>query len=92
VSRTIENDHSQVFDVATQPAGNVAQIIFDRRVDVDLLRATMAQRRSCPYRCRAHASNSPAFGSSQHRDRVVRAERAQVRAFERIDGNIDLRT
>ena len=30
------------------------------------------------------------FGCGQHRDRIRRARRAQIRAFERIDGNVDL--
>src|SRR5712692_84088 len=91
VSRAIQIDHGQVFDVATQTPRDVAQVVFDGRVDVD------HPARRWPDDDLVHVNirrvqQTATLGSRQHGDRIVRAERAQVRAFQRIDGNVHFGT
>src|SRR5712691_1368340 len=91
VARPIQNDHGQVFDVATQTARNVAQVVFDGRVDVDHAARRWPDDDLVHVNIR-RVQQTAALSRRQHGDRVVRAERAQVRAFQRIDGDVHLGT
>ena len=89
VTRTVETDHGQVLDVAAQAAGDILKIFLYRSIDIDRAAARRADDDlvHVDVRCIEQAA---AFGRRQHRDRVVRPERTQICALERIDGDIDL--
>ena len=53
--------------------------------------SSSGRRRASPCRGRARAARPPRDGRRQNGDGVGRAGRAQVRAFERIDRDVDLR-
>src|SRR5687767_7713742 len=91
MSRTIQNDHGQVFDVASQSSCDVLEVVFHWRIDIhhsarrwsndDLVHVNIGR-----------VEQTTALGRSQYGDGVVCSERTEVRAFEWVNGDINLRT
>ena len=81
---------TRVFDVAVEPLGNGAQIVRDRRVQLD---RALARR---PHDNFLHVQvgrvqQSASLAGRQHHDGVRLAGGAEVGSFQRIDGDIHLR-
>src|ERR1700752_1625277 len=91
MSRAVEHNHRQIFDIASETPRNVLQVVFHRGINVD------DPARRWPNYNLVHVDigciqQTTPFGGSQNCNRVVGAKRAEVRALERIDGYINLRT
>ena len=88
VPLTIEHDHDEIVDVAAEAARNRLQVVRHRRIEADgILRAG-------PDDELFHVEiggvqQTAALGRREHGDRVGGAGRAEVRAFQRIDGDVD---
>ena len=90
MARPVEHDDDQILNVASHAFGDIFQIVdhrgvkidraFARRADHDLLHVAVGR-----------VEQSAAFGSGQHGDSAGRARGAQIRAFQRIDRDIDFR-
>jgi hypothetical protein len=91
VPLAIQNDHRQVFNIAAQPPGDVPQVVFHRRVDVDYSSRGRSHDDLVHVDIR-RVQQASAFGCCQDRDCIVSAQRAKVRAFEWIYCNIDFGT
>ena len=89
VTRPIEHHDRQLVDLAAEAAGDGAQVLAHRRVEVDqvLRRRTDDQLLHVEI---GRMQQAALLGRRQHRDRVGGAGRAQVGALERIDGDVDL--
>src|SRR5918911_1577123 len=90
VARAVQDDDGQIFHVAPKAARDVLQVVFDGRVDVysaarrgtddDLVHVDVGRIEEAAPLC-----------GGEHGDGVVGSERTQVRAFERIDRDVNLR-
>src|SRR6185503_18007476 len=89
MTRTVQHDHGQVFDIASQPARDVFQIVFHRSIDIDNAARRRANHDLVHVNIR-RVQQTTAFCSGEYGDRVVGAESAEVCAFERVDRNVDL--
>src|SRR5437588_3938289 len=89
VARAVENDDGQVFDVAREAARDGLEVVFDRRVNIN----RAARRR--PDDDLVHVDvgrvqKPAALGGGEHGDGVVRAQRAEVRAFQGVNGDVNV--
>ena len=90
VTRPVEHDDDEIVDVAAEAPGDRLQVVrtgasrltwsFDARPDDELLHVEVGR-----------VQQAALLGRGQHGDGIRRAGRAEVRAFERIDGDVDLR-
>ena len=91
LSLAIEDAHCQIFDVPTKPAGNVLQVIFHWRINIDDAAARW------PNYNLVHVDiggieQAVAFGSRQDGDRIVGSQGTEIGALQRIDSNVYFRT
>src|SRR5581483_7589937 len=86
----IEYDDGQFVDVALECFGELAEVFGDGLLEIDILRGrgTDDELVHVDIGCVQQAA---LFGSGEDGDRSRRTGRAEVRAFERIDGDIDFR-
>ena len=90
VARPIEHHDDEIVHLAVERPGNRLQVVGNRRVDVD--RVLRGRRDDELLHVEIGRMEEPAaFGGGEHRDRAGRSRGAQVRALERIDGDVDLR-
>ena len=90
VARPVEHDDDEILDVALEAAGDRVEVLGHRRVEADgILRARTDDE--LLHVEVGRMQQTAAFGGREHGDRVRRAGRAEVRALERIDGDVDLR-
>ena len=89
VARPVEHDDDQVGHRAVQPLRNRVEILLDRRVEVDRTARGRADD-DLLHVAVGCLQEATAGRGRQHRDRTRRAGRAEVRALERIDRDVDL--
>src|SRR5262249_32773577 len=88
VARTIQNDYNQVFDLAIQPAGDRFEVVLNGRINVDHALARGTDHNF--FHVAVGRIQQTAFlAGRQYSDGTRRSCGAKIRAFERIDGNID---
>ena len=88
VPRPVEHDDHQIFDVAVHALGNILQVVDHWRVDI--YRTFAGRTDHDLFHVAVRRVQQPAaFGSGQHCDRAGRARGTQIRAFQRIDGDVD---
>ena len=90
VPRPIEDDHHEILDLASEAAGNGFEIVPRRRVEIDGFLRAGTDHQLLHVQI-GRVQQTAAVRGRQHRNRVRRTGRTQVRALERIDGDIDLR-
>ena len=90
VPRPIEHDHDQVLDPAAQRLGDGAQVEAHRRIEIDDVARARADDQLLHVDVR-RVEQAALLRRRQHGQRVRRAGGAQVRALERIDGDVDFR-
>ncbi len=87
VTRPIEHDDDQVLDLAAETLRDRVQVVGDRGVEVN--RVLRARPDDELFHVQIRGMQQPsALGRGEDGDGVRRAGRAQVRAFERIDGDV----
>src|SRR5208283_5341655 len=86
----VEHDHYQIFHAAMHSPRNVFEIDMYRRVEFHGVLARRSDNDLFHVAVRS-MQQSALFRSRQHRDCARRAGSAQVRPFERIDRDIDVR-
>ena len=89
MARAVEDHDGQVFNVAREAARDGLEVVFDGRVNVN----RAARRR--PDDDLVHVDvgrvqESAALRGGEHGDGVVRAERAEVRAFQGVNGDVNV--
>ena len=89
MTRAIEHDDGELIDLASQAAGDGAKVFADRRVDIDQVFRGRADDQLLHVEI-GRVQQAALFRRGEHRNRIRRAGRAQVRAFERIDGDVHL--
>ena len=87
VARPIEHDDDQILDLAAEALRDRVQVVGDRRVEVHRVLRARPDDELFHVEIR-RMQQAAALGRGQHRDGVRRAGRAQIRAFERIDGDV----
>src|SRR4029434_5047577 len=88
--RTIQHDHGQVFNITAESTGNVLQVIFDWRVNINYTSRRRAHDNLVHVDVR-RIQESTTLGRGEYRNRVVCPERAQVRALQRVNRDIHFR-
>ena len=88
MARPVAHDDHQVVDATLQASRDVFQIIGDRGVEVDRVLARGSDNNFLHVTIGC-VQQSAFFRRGQHGNRARSARRAQVGAFERIDGDID---
>ena len=89
VARPVENHHADVVDRLLERVGDRFEVIAHRRVDVHVRRGLGTDREFLHIRIR-RVQQAAAFGDRHHGDRVRKAVGDEIRAFDRIDGDVDL--
>src|SRR5438445_12506335 len=87
VAGAVENDDDEVLLVAVEAAGNGADVVDHRRVQVDGPFAARADHNFFRIQI-GRVQQAAFFAGGQHGDGVGGAGSAEVGAFERLDGNI----
>src|SRR6185369_10495203 len=87
---SIEHNYRQVLYVPAQSPGNIAQVVFHRRVDINHSARGWADYNLVHIDVR-RVQQTAALSGGQNGDRVVGSQSAKVRSFQRIDCNIDFR-
>ncbi len=80
----------QVFDIAAKTAGDVSQVFRYRRLDVHGTFTRWPDNKLIHVHI-GGIEQAAAFGRGKNRDRIACAERTQIGAFKRVDGNIYFR-
>ncbi len=89
MTRTIEDRDAQIFDVYLFRLGQRLQIVGGRAIQIDHADAVRAGRDLVHVGVGA-MEDAAALGQRDTRNRVGPAHRADERAFERIEGHVDL--
>ena len=88
--RPIQHHDYQIPHLAIQTMRDRLQVVFHRSVDVQCIAARRS--RDDLFHVAIRRVQQPArLRCRQHRDRVGRAQRAQIGALQRIDGDVHLR-
>src|SRR4029078_13013776 len=90
VAFAVEHDNDEILDLATETPGDRFQVLVDRRIEADVVLRTRSHDQLLHVEIR-RVQQAALIRRGEHRDRVGRAGRAQVRAFQRVYRNIDLR-
>src|ERR1700733_362310 len=87
VARAIENDDDEVFEVAVEALGDGAKIVGDRGVKIDRAFARRPDDNFFHVEI-GRVEQAAFFAGGENGDGIRRAGGAEIRAFERIDGDI----
>ena len=90
MTRTIQHHHDEIIDIAIQPLGDRFEIIRRRSIQVERALASRPGDDLLHVAIRG-MQQSAGFRGSQHGDGVGRAGGAQIRALQRIYGDVDRR-
>jgi len=90
VPRPIEHDDDEIFDPAAVCLRNRPKIEANRRVEVDHVASARADDELLHVNVR-RMEQAATFGRGQDSQRIRRSGGAQIRALERIDGDVDWR-
>ena len=91
VARAVEHDDHHVADVHAAALGHELDGLAERAVEVEQVGDLVAAGHLLHVDARAGVEHRAALGQRDHGQRVRHAERAQPRALERVDGDVDLR-
>jgi len=89
VPRPVEHDHRQFVDLAAERARDGAQVLAHRGIQIDQVLGARPDDQLLHVEV-GRMQQAALVRGCEHGDRVGGAGGAQVRAFERIDGDIDL--
>ena len=89
VARAVEHDGHDVAHVRALALGHALHDLAERPVEVEQVGELLARRHLLHVDERAGIEHRPALGQGDHRDGVRAALRAQARALQRVDRDVD---
>jgi hypothetical protein len=90
VARPVEDDNDEIFDSATVGLRNRPQIEANWCIEINDIAGTRTHDQLFHVDVR-RVKETATFGCRQDGQRIRRSSGAQVRAFKRVDGNVDRR-